>query len=124
MGIARKIGSKLRGFGERKIREYKDERAFHAQEKVVYKQAERRGRLKRAAAEGYKVGKTRPRSKLARASSIIRTDGPDPFGIFQNSSPRSQPKKRRNSGTTIIIQGSSARRRKKRSSQNYFDQLL
>jgi hypothetical protein len=123
MGFARKIGSKLRGFGERKIREYKDERAFHAQEKAVYKQAERKGRLARAAKEGYKSGRTKSRSKLARASSIIRTDGPDPFGFFQSSKPR-QKTRRKRSGTTIIIKQGSSRRRKKRSSQSYFDQLL
>lgn len=124
MGFARKIGSKLRGFGERKIKEYKDERAFRQQERQIYKASERRGRLKRAATEGYKAGKTKPRSKLARASNIIRTDGPDPFGFFQGQQPPKRKTTRR-SGTTIIIQNSKVRtKRKKRSSPSYWDNLM
>lgn len=125
MGLARKVGAKLYNFSVHKYNEYKDERAFRKEERATFKQAERQGRLKRAAKEGYKSGRTKPRSKIARATSIIRTDGPDPFGIFQNSSPRSQPKQHRRSGTTIIIQGNRVRtKRKKRSSTSYWDNLL
>jgi hypothetical protein len=88
MGIARKVGAKLYNFGVKRLNEYKDEQAFRKQEQSAFKTAEREGRLERATKEGKKSGLTKPRSHLsqiAKAMPTIRTDGPDPFGFFQET---------------------------------------
>jgi hypothetical protein len=88
------LGKKIKSYGKSKISELKDDYAFRKQEKAIFKQSERKGKLVRAAKEGYKSGRTKPHSKLVRAASIIRTDGPDPFGLFEGSR---QPQKRKRS---------------------------
>jgi hypothetical protein len=90
MNLAKKVGTKLYNFGAKKYNDYKDEQAFRKQEQSAFKAAERKGRLIRAKKEGKKSGLTKPRSRLsqiANAMPTINTNGPDPFGLFQESRP-------------------------------------
>jgi hypothetical protein len=58
--LAKKAGTKIYNFGVRKISEYHDEQRFRKKEQATFKEAERRGRLKRAKKEGYRKGRTPP----------------------------------------------------------------
>jgi len=72
-------------------------------EQAEYQEAYNRARLQRAKTEGRKAAYTKKR----RGTSFIRTDGPDPFGLFQQDKPKPVLK-----------------RKKKRSMQDYLDNLM
>lgn len=72
-------------------------------EQAEYQEAYNRARLQRAKTEGKKAAYTKKR----RETSFIRTDGPDPFGLFQQDKPKPVLK-----------------RKKKGNIQNYLDNLM
>jgi hypothetical protein len=91
------LGGKLKASVKERVENYKQERreekAFRKIEKQHYKDAERSGRLERAKKEGYKSGRTQSRSKVSMVAKklprvSIRTDGPDPFGLFGEKNKR------------------------------------
>lgn len=92
--------------------------------KYEYESEKFRGRLARARKEGYKDGRT----GQGKRRVSIRTDGPDPFGLFGASTAHrtvSPRRKKRSGHTTIVIrQSGSGRRKRKRDSGGYLDQLL
>ena len=56
-------------------------------EQAEYQEAYNRARLQRAKTEGRKAAYAKKR----RGTSFIRTDGPDPFGLFQHDNPQPKP---------------------------------
>ena len=74
-------------------------------EQAEYQEAYNRARLQRAKTEGRKAAYAKKR----RGSSFIRTDGPDPFGLFQQDKPKPKP---------------VLKRKKKGNLQNYLDNLM
>jgi len=72
-------------------------------EQAEYQEAYNRARLQRAKTEGRKAAYAKKR----RGTSFIRTDGPDPFGLFQQDKPK-----------PVL------NRKKKRSMQDYLDNLM
>ena len=72
-------------------------------EQAEYQEAYNRARLQRAKTEGRKAAYAKKR----RGTSFIRTDGPDPFGLFQQDKPK-----------PVL------NRKKKSSMQDYLDNLM
>lgn len=56
-------------------------------EQAEYQEAYNRARLQRAKTEGRKAAYAKKR----RGTSFIRTDGPDPFRLFQHDKPQPKP---------------------------------
>lgn len=85
-------------------------------EQAEYQEAYNRARLQRAKTEGRKAAYAKKR----RGTSFIRTDGPDPFGLFegQRKKKTATTTKKKSGSTTIVIQNGKAQvKRKKRSTQ-------
>jgi hypothetical protein len=116
----------IKNYSKQKINEYKtnraEEQATRREENIIYKKAQKAARLRKAQRAGTESGKNHKRSKIKVS---LNTNGPDPFGFFQDSKPRhTQNRRSKSSGTRIIIQQGGTRRRKKKKTQSYLDQLL